>query len=824
MSNLNDFVIENSVLIKYKGPGGDVVIPAGVTTIGEDAFLECESLKSITLPESVTTIGGGAFCGCESLENITLPAGVTTIGGMAFSHCKSLASITLPDSVTTIGERAFRYCAFLESITLPEGVTTIGKWVFSGCNLQAVILPQRFYSELKHILQDENLGVALKNGENWNFYAYAGKERHYITTSNMEDYVYTGKWSEYDLELINNGPVYKYRAPARLLGMLGRLAEPVELTEENRALHMEYLTKNAKKLVALAESINCPAIVRLMFELGIVNDKNKKALVKLIEASPVAEIAALACMDAAAPASAAPAGEAPAAKEEQSELAQLYARKWEEIKGDRILKDMKLRGIHMPAVKLADGSAAPEKLFLYILVSYGRQLKTGYVLEPEADEAAKLLAYDSLCDAMEAVSGNLDGPAYPSVLPMICRFGSPRQIARLLKSRKEWGEWYKYGAKGRTAQAVLAEALVLSDKRAAVVFLEKQGGLSRYAALRGQSEEEVYENYLFDFGFDENGVRLFELGETVIEATLTPDIKIALLNRTTGKAVRSIPKKNIDPAEQKKAANELDDMRQNLKKALKIKQQQLWEDYLEAVAYPAESWKKSYFANPFLRQIGRLLVWAQEGNTFVLTETGAVTCSGAAYAITDAPIRMAHPMEINAAEVEAWQKYFISRGLKQPFEQIWEPVHEAAEIHMDRYADCHIPVVYLKNQQRRGIDAEWYEGEYYEDHHVNIKGFSVSYEQTDDPNKLEITKLVPMAWNRRTNMVISYLDRITVYDRVKKDDVSVMNQMERFTLAQLGEFISLAQENGAVNVTALLMEYKNTRFPDFDPLAEFVLE
>ena len=36
----NDFIIRirKGVLTKYKGPGGDVVIPEGVTSIGENAF------------------------------------------------------------------------------------------------------------------------------------------------------------------------------------------------------------------------------------------------------------------------------------------------------------------------------------------------------------------------------------------------------------------------------------------------------------------------------------------------------------------------------------------------------------------------------------------------------------------------------------------------------------------------------------------------------------------------------------------------------------------------------------------------------------------
>ena len=57
-----------------------------------------------------------------------------------------------------------------------------------------------------------------------------------------------------------------------------------------------------------------------------------------------------------------------------------------------------------------------------------------------------------------------------------------------------------------------------------------------------------------------------------------------------------------------------------------------------------------------------------------------------------------------------------------------------------------------------------------------------------------------------------------------KDDVFVMDQIGRFTLAQVTEMIRIAQEAQAVNVLALLLEYKNAHFADFDPMEEFTLE
>lgn len=48
---MSDFIINNGVLEKYTGEGGDVVIPDGVTTIENGAFEWCTSLTSITISE-----------------------------------------------------------------------------------------------------------------------------------------------------------------------------------------------------------------------------------------------------------------------------------------------------------------------------------------------------------------------------------------------------------------------------------------------------------------------------------------------------------------------------------------------------------------------------------------------------------------------------------------------------------------------------------------------------------------------------------------------------------------------------------------------------
>ena len=142
MSDIKDFVIENGVLMKYTGNEVNVVIPEGVTSIGDRAFVDCENLTSITIPDSVTNIGRAAFFGCENLTSITIPNSVISIDDAAFKGCTSLTNISIPDSVTSIGDRAFADCENLTSITIPDSVTSIGYLAFDGCTgLTSITIP-----------------------------------------------------------------------------------------------------------------------------------------------------------------------------------------------------------------------------------------------------------------------------------------------------------------------------------------------------------------------------------------------------------------------------------------------------------------------------------------------------------------------------------------------------------------------------------------------------------------------------------------------------------------------------------------------------------
>ena len=116
MSNSNDFEIREGVLYDYIGPGGDVVIPDGVTGIG-CVFNECTSLQSIIIPEGITRIEQYAFRHCTSLTEIMIPNGVTYIGSGAFFDCTNLKRVRIPSTINRLGH-AFRGLKNLQEVII----------------------------------------------------------------------------------------------------------------------------------------------------------------------------------------------------------------------------------------------------------------------------------------------------------------------------------------------------------------------------------------------------------------------------------------------------------------------------------------------------------------------------------------------------------------------------------------------------------------------------------------------------------------------------------------------------------------------------------
>ena len=119
----------------------EVEIPHGIRSIGDEAFLDCTSLKKIHISGSVNEIGVRAFAR-TGLGSAVIHGSVRSIGEEAFLDCKELYNVVIEEGVedwfaVEIGDETGS-----GSVTLVEGIERIGAKAFYGCvNLTRMRVP-----------------------------------------------------------------------------------------------------------------------------------------------------------------------------------------------------------------------------------------------------------------------------------------------------------------------------------------------------------------------------------------------------------------------------------------------------------------------------------------------------------------------------------------------------------------------------------------------------------------------------------------------------------------------------------------------------------
>ena len=80
---------DSFIIVPMESPNGDIV-----TSISDNAFKNCTSIKGIEFSETIKKIGSYAFYG-STVREIEIPETIREIGNYAFSGCKYLTSITV---------------------------------------------------------------------------------------------------------------------------------------------------------------------------------------------------------------------------------------------------------------------------------------------------------------------------------------------------------------------------------------------------------------------------------------------------------------------------------------------------------------------------------------------------------------------------------------------------------------------------------------------------------------------------------------------------------------------------------------------------------
>ena len=394
------------------------------------------------------------------------------------------------------------------------------------------------------------------------------------------------------------------------------------------------------------------------------------------------------------------------------------------------------------------------------------------------------------------------------------------EMEAFLSEVKKWKnktKWLDKWAVNNVRRMVL-----LNDTLPAMLYVDSIGALDRYAFIRDTTVDELRDLTMSDFGLDEKGRISWTMEEHCITAELNEKLGFTLMDEA-GKCYKTLPKRGVKPEEYDRISGQFKELKKNVLSVAKGRNDVIFADFLSGRTRKAALWKDTCLKNPVIRRLSGLIVWEQSGHTFTISpEDGRfINAEGRTYRVTDTAIRVAHPIEMKEDDIKAWQRYFNEHDLQQPFEQIWEPVIRKSSIKKGRYDGLTIPLYMLMNKKKHGIEMK--------DGWLKLKGCEGDCRLVKEhpkwiENEFEIRDFECVQYSRQVNHIVALLDKGTTASKIRKDDTTAAEWFDRFTLAQIMNFIKLADENGAINVKVLLMDHKNSRYPDYDPMDEFSLD
>ena len=822
-NDAKNYDVVKNVLVKYNGPGGKVIIPAGVMTIGEYAFYHCSTLTSVTIPESVASIGKGAFSYCCNLTKVNIPKGVTSIENYTFAFCQNIPELIIPNGVKTIGEQAFYGCRNLKDVTIPSTVMTIKNSAFSGCrSFKNIVIPNSVTNIGNNAFEDFwDKNLSFESG-----YLCRPIKLPALSASEIVDPISCAYAMLYQSGKVWDTAIEEYiqRNSGQFNNILKEvikiIAEDSKETVAKKAIHASL------HYIDLSDADVFKQLYAILFE------KKLKCLKMLIEDVRAQEI----LLDGRLT----PEGIETEEKTEHP-VEKIVNENWKASETTR-----KLQMIITKGIPYADsGELSSPEAVIMVISSYADQIddsinyyslyQTSYVhTQPDAtaDQIAASLDKEKLQELLEDLAFNKRYEKDWYLLPF-GRYASPEQITKLNAQMRAWANWGQYSAMGRKNIIVGRGALMLSDTREAMMAVDKAKALDYYAHIRGTDAETLRDTVLSEFGFDSEGKKKYDLGGNTAVISLKEDLSLSIYDGNAGKVVKSIPKKGSDEKQYELAKKDFSDIKKNIKRVITNRRNILFEAFLSEREFKPEGWKKAYLGNPVLNAIAALLVWQQNDVFFTCDRTGkAIRSGGEAYLIDEKiMIKVAHPMNMSAEEIENWQKYFVDHGLKQPFEQVWEPVYKKDEIKEDRYKGCLLPVYRFAGKKAHGIEV-WGYGDYSEDFGFSLKDCKLevstelwrfTHEEAQEAN-YELGGFKVIRYSRYANHIIYLLDKWTIEERISKNDPAIGDVLDGFTVVQLLEFIKLASDKKSTDSLAVLMDYKDRKYSAFDPMAEFTLD
>ncbi|WP_220813607.1 DUF4132 domain-containing protein [Pseudomonas paralcaligenes] len=281
-----------------------------------------------------------------------------------------------------------------------------------------------------------------------------------------------------------------------------------------------------------------------------------------------------------------------------------------------------------------------------------------------------------------------DSTEFDWLLPLLDLYGDERAVNALVKAIKGWKKQRKakaalglrtlcripgvYGAsqvRELWENGKFAEALKDTTRQILVEAAQQQD----------MDLDEFLELLVPDFGMQRDGLRL-DVGSTVYTVRIAADMSLVVVAEN-GKAGKSLPKAKAseDPAKRDLAEAQFKALSKNLKPVLKQQGKRLVGHFQLGTSWTAQTWRRLFVEQPLMSCIGQAVVWAAEdadGQPLVRFRPDA---TGVLIGLDDAPVELpadaqvhiAHPLELDAAEREAWAQHMADYELTSPIGQ-WE--------------------------------------------------------------------------------------------------------------------------------------------------------
>lgn len=771
-------------------------IADGITELNA-TFAGCEALQEASIPHSLEIIGDRAFYLCKCLRQVTLPQNLKKIGERAFFYCSNLIELILPDVVQSIGDEAFGSCSNLKRIRFPESLREVGHDVLKGCRKDLEVSIPDWFST------GRSLSINMIQFFKWT--AQPEKDLAYIA-------LYQGAkpWREQLTVMIDQN---------NALSVLNHMAETLSakktVSKKHQLAAIDFLARFSRFLTKEAIA----GIYQVFKQKGCSD-----ALLAWKKSPLLPDLSST--------------GQ-PAAHPVEQLVKENYrvdslTRKLEKfVKKGVLYQDSQV--VSSPMVVMYIIQQTYELVPTSVFGGYeGDQVKWDDAFVDNVMQMKNEKVLERVMDALDQDSLR----AYLRELTMKdkCQYSitayasvATEDQLKALESRKGTlfaDNMYKYFAAGAA----------LNSEEFAVRYVSV--ALDAYSQIRGTNKQDYYETTLADIGFDDDGHRLFDLGGSTVLASLRPDLGVDLYDQTNQKPVKSFYKTGNDPKKVKQARETLSELKKEIRSFLRERRRVLISDFVTGRGRKAALWKATYLQNSALRALGRLLVWQQGNSAFTISGRDLIDSSGKPYVLSDQDVLVAHPVDMRPGEVGAWQQYYLANQLKQPFEQVWEPVVDWMGIKSNRYVGSIVPILYFKDMEEHGINLLgnlFGRESYYSSRELGLQleGCSLDTlvhrpEGASSPAQdcfiLGSFHIWSSENTRQVNHIISLLDRWTLTSRIQRDDASIGELLNRFTLAQITGFIRIAAESEAVKCMALLLEHKNKVFPGIDPMEEFSLD